>query len=364
MLKAGLRTPRRQPDSLGPRRFDRGTRRMDLTLADDEFRSAARRARLVGGTLALACSLALCAARQARADGATGVADSANQDSGDYNRMIEQAVQRFKARDFTGARELFAAAHASHPSARTLRGLGLTDFESGRYALAIGELEAALNDQRKPLDDQQRSEVQAVIAHAQSFVGTLDIELDPSNATLSVDDGEVAAGPLRLDAGSHLLRARAPGYLDAEWRLDLQPGETTRTTLALEPAPAPTPALASEQPPEPYDATQRTAAWIVGGVGVAGVIVGSVFGVLSIVKHNESDKYCEQGGMCSDVRGVEAMDAARAAGDVSTVAFVVGGVALGAATVLLLTAPEEHDGAPMSARIGIGPGGVSLRGVF
>jgi hypothetical protein len=97
---------------------------------------------------------------------------------------------------------------------------------------------------------------------------------------------------------------------------------------------------------------------------VAGVIVASVFGVRSIVKHNESDQYCQKDGVCSDIRGVEAMDAARTAGDVSTVAFVVGGLALGAATVLLLTAPEEHDGPQMSARIGIGPSGVSLHGVF
>jgi hypothetical protein len=46
------------------------------------------------------------------------------------------------------------------------------------------------------------------------------------------------------------------------------------------------------------------------------------------------------------------------------VAFVVGGVALGAATVLLVTAPQEHDGGGMSARIGIGPSGVTLRGAF
>jgi hypothetical protein len=299
----------------------------------------------------------------ARAD--TPARDDSSVASGEYSRLIEQAVELFKAREFARARELFEDAHELYPSARTLRSLGLTDFESGHYALAIRELEAALNDPRKPLAEKQRYEVQAVIEHARDFVGTLEIQLNPPDAQLRIDDREVAAGTVQLDAGSHLLRARAPGYAYAEWRLDVQPGETTSTTLTLERLPEPPPPpLVSDLPPEPYDATQRTAAWIVGGVGVAGAIVGSVFGVISIVKHNESDEYCQEDNTCDDVRGVEAMDAARAAGDISTVAFVVGGVALAAATVLLITAPEERDGAETSASLGIGPGSVTLRGVF
>lgn len=316
------------------------------------------------GSVILACTLALWGTPLAsRAQ--TDAPPASILDTGEYNRLIEQAVLHFKAREFDSARDMFEAAHAMNPSARTLRGLGLTDFESGRYALAINELERALNETRKPLDAQQRSELQAVIAHAQTFVGTLEVQLTPSDATLSVDDRPVATGALQLDAGNHLLRARAPGFVDAEWRLDVRPGETTSMTLALEPEPPPEtpPPIVLDSAP-PYDATQRTAGWIVGGVGVAGVVVGSVFGVISIVKHNESDKYCQKDNVCEDIRGVDAMDAARTAGDVSTVAFVVGGVALAGAAVLLLTAPQEHDRESSSARIDIGPGGVSLHGVF
>ncbi|HKP60603.1 MAG TPA: PEGA domain-containing protein [Polyangiales bacterium] len=317
-----------------------------------------------GGTLALVCAVALwgtpLASRAQHLQ--TDAPPASTPDTGEYNRLIEQAVLHFKAREFDSARDMFEAAHALNPSARTLRGLGLTDFECGRYALAIGELERALNETHKPLDATQRSEVQAVIAHAHTFVGTLEVQLNPSDATLSVDGVAAAPGALLVDAGNHLLHGRAPGFVDAEWRVEVRPGETTSTTLTLEAEPPPeTPPPIVLNPTEPYDATQRTAGWIVGGVGVAGVVLGSVFGVISIVKHNESDKYCQKDNVCEDVRGVDAMDAARTAGDVSTVAFVVGGVALASAAVLLLTAPEERE---TSARIGIGPGGVSLRGVF
>jgi hypothetical protein len=116
------------------------------------------------------------------------------------------------------------------------------------------------------------------------------------------------------------------------------------------------------------DSTQLTAAWIVGGIGVAGVIVASVFGVRSILKHNESDRYCGKDGLCSDPRGVSAMEAARSAGDVSTVAFVAGGLALGVGTVLLLTAPasdvNDTERNQSATRLEIGPGAVQLRGAF
>ena len=291
-------------------------------------------------------------------------ADAAGAEEREYNRAVEQAVERFRARDFASARELFERAHSLNPSARTLRSLGLTDFESGRYTIAIRELQAALTDERRPLDPQQRAEVQAVIEHARGFVGQLDVHLTPAEASLSVDAVEVAAGPLELDAGSHLLRAKAPGYVDGEWRFEVRPGETTTAALTLEPLPPPEVAQPTPVPAaEPYDPTQRTAAWIVGGVGAAGVIVGGVFGVLSLVKHNQSNEYCGDDGLCSDPRGVEAMDAARAAGDVSTVAFVVGGVALGAAAVLLLTAPgRPASEQPLSLRVS--PAGAILHGVF
>ena len=61
------------------------------------------------------------------------------------------------------------------------------------------------------------------------------------------------------------------------------------------------------------------------------------------------------------------MDQARAAGDVSTVGFIVGGLALGVATVLLLTAPDRDDFTTETARapeLRVGPGTIQVNGVF
>jgi hypothetical protein len=295
-----------------------------------------------------------------------GGASAQSSDPADYTQTIQQAVEAFQVRDFDRARQLFQTAHKLSPSARTLRGMGLTDFESGRYALAISELEAALSESRKALEPQQRVEVQAVIAHARGFVGNLELEIMPKNAAVTVDGVPVSSDRLLLDAGEHSLHVSAESYAPADQTVRVLAGDLTRVVMTLdpiaemteEPVVAAKPEVVAEE-----DTTQRTAAWIVGGVGAAGVIVGSVFGIQSILKHNESDRYCGKTG-CTDPRGVSAMDKARTAGDISTVAFVAGGIALGVGTVLFLTAPSTEREGGASARISIGPGAIGIDGVF
>jgi hypothetical protein len=324
------------------------------------FGVGAGRAGAAARAWVVVCAIAFAPASSALAQGAASAVDSS-----EYTHTIEQAVERFRERDWNRARELFQAAHKLDPSARTLRGIGLTDFESGRYAIAIAELEAALADRRKPLDPQQRIEVQAVIAHARGFVGNLELEISPKGASVTIDRIPISGTSFSLDAGEHVIRASAAGYVDAEQTVRVLPADLTRAVLTLEP-------IAADKAELPVvattsaDSTQLTAAWIVGGIGVASAIVGGVFGVRSILKHNESDRYCGKAGSCDDPRGVSAMNAARSAGDISTVAFIAGGLALGAGTVLFLTAPSddgaEHDQSAVSVQFG--PGTVHMRGVF
>lgn len=324
-----------------------------------EIESSARRARTALVVAVACCVVFMPTPRGLAQDAAPGASDL---DSSEYTRTIERAVERFRTRDWNRARELFLVAHKLDPSARTLRGIGLTDFESGHYAVAVAELEAALTDTRKPLDAQQRIEVQAVIAHARGFAGNLEIQITPDGASVTIDGLKVSGDSFSLDAGEHVLRASAPGYVEAEQTVRVLAADLTRAVLTLEPI---APATAYSVATTSSDTTQLTAAWVVGGIGAAGVIAGSAFGVQSILKHNESDRYCNEDGRCRDPRGVSAMDKARSAGDISTVAFIVGGIALGVGTVLLLTAPSEetqHSAGATSIRIG--PGAVQIRGAF
>jgi hypothetical protein len=105
--------------------------------------------------------------------------------------------------------------------------------------------------------------------------------------------------------------------------------------------------------------TQRTLALVAGGVGLAGVAVGSIFGFKSKSDHDEAEKFCD-GSQCRDARGVSAGEAAHAAGNVSTIAMIAGGAGLAAGITLWFTAPK----AARSTALSVAPGGLQLRGSF
>jgi hypothetical protein len=206
---------------------------------------------------------------------------------------------------------------------------------------------------------------------------------DPSGNELSAVkvtmDGEVIAEKLEgtaisLDPGSRSFTFESPGQTAVTKRLVIHEGEKERretvrfeaTPVATAPAPAPSsplppPAVSSASAPTDQPGTGPGAQKIVGvamaGVGVVGVALGAVFGFESIAKHNEAEKSCP--GACPTQDGVTQWSDARSAGNISTVAFIAGGVALAGGTVLWLTAKSAT---PRPApEVGLGPGSVLVR---
>jgi hypothetical protein len=86
---------------------------------------------------------------------------------------------------------------------------------------------------------------------------------------------------------------------------------------------------------------QRTAGLVVSGIGVVGLIVGGIFGVVSISKNSDADKEClpPDHTRCT-AQGVDAGRSATTAGNVSTSAFIAGGVLVAGGLVLYFTAPS------------------------
>jgi hypothetical protein len=65
------------------------------------------------------------------------------------------------------AREELRRAHAIFPNARTLRGLGMVEFELRSYVQSVQLLEQALAASVKPLDGKLRTDTEALLARAQ-----------------------------------------------------------------------------------------------------------------------------------------------------------------------------------------------------
>ena len=80
-----------------------------------------------------------------------------------YSETISDAVHELELGNFAEAREQFRRAHAVSPNARTLRGLGVTEFELRNYGESAELLQQALDSDVKPLEGKLRSDAEKLL---------------------------------------------------------------------------------------------------------------------------------------------------------------------------------------------------------
>jgi hypothetical protein len=236
--------------------------------------------------------------------------------------------------------------------------------EALRQCAAASCPAAVRDDCSKRLDDLDRAQPTLILA-ARDAAGN-----DIVAVTVTMDGQPFAdrlpGTPLPVDPGEHTFVFQAPGQPPLEKRLVVRESEQGRregVTLGGARAAGDTVAGAggeSRGAPRGHG-TQKVLALIAAGVGVVGVGVGSAFGLVALSDRNAAQSVCP--GQCADSSGVSKWSDAKTAGNVSTVAFVVGGVGLAAGAVLWLTAtPAQRPGA--TARLGLGPGSLHLEGAW
>jgi hypothetical protein len=187
-----------------------------------------------------------------------------------------------------------------------------------------------------------------------------------------------------VDPGRHALAASAPGMAPWQTGVDaVAEGKTVSVDVPpLTPIPvaAPTPETAppplASSPPAPSEAPstdagsssarpghgQRIAALLVGGVGVVGLGVGSVFGIEALSKHSDYVPHCPN-NVC-DPTGLQLHNDAASDATVSTVAMIAGAAALAGGVVLWLTAPSPAESPRTGLRLEPSIGGLSLEGAW
>jgi hypothetical protein len=207
-----------------------------------------------------------------------------------YRAAIDTALQEVEYGNFEEAREQFARAHALFPNARTLRGLGIAEFELRHYIVAVQYLEQSLASAVKPIEGRMRDETENLLARAKAYTGELRLSVDPGHATLLIDGARssaVSSEPIRLDVGEHVLEFRAEGFASERRHVTVRGG--TAGTLSVQLAAlagspvgrAETSSAAHGQPldgprSEQVPVYKRWWLWTIVGVVVAGAITGTV----------------------------------------------------------------------------------------
>jgi hypothetical protein len=139
-------------------------------------------------------------------------ADEAAGDVSEYDRIVAEAVAKYRANELELARTLFSRAHVLEPSARTSRALGMTHMALESYGLAQHELRAALVDERKPLTEPQRRQVLDLLEWMRENLVVVRLRYAPPHARAEIDRRPVSLGDLLLEPGQHEIQVSAPGF--------------------------------------------------------------------------------------------------------------------------------------------------------
>lgn len=166
-----------------------------------------------------------------------------------------------------------------------------------------------------------------------------------------------------VDPGQHTIIVEAPGKEPWQTHLDVPAqSESTVTVPVLKDAPSDTPSPTPASGASPSDPNagkaQRIGGIALASAGVVGVGLGTIFGLRAMSKKDEAG--CE-GKVCPDADSRELYEDAQNAGNVSTIGFIVGGLAVAGGAVLYFTAPKPSSEKGVEAGALLSPGLIGVR---
>jgi hypothetical protein len=184
-------------------------------------------------------------------------------------------------------------------------------------------------------------------------------------------DGVLVGAPqfdvsLPVDPGRHLITAKAPGYESIQFAVvvhekhdrqivnvpSLQEQPISQVA-SVAPQPKPNPPAVTPAPPQAqHPAPSSPWPWVLGGVGAASVVVGTVSGLLALHEDRYAHDNCPQAFNCGG-NVLQAQGRRNTEATLAEVTIPVGLVALGGAvTWLLLTPGAASEEKPQAVSFG------------
>jgi hypothetical protein len=301
-------------------------------------------------------------------------AQAPKEDRAAAESLFAEGRQLLQTGDYERACTKFEASQRLEPALGTSLNLADCYDKVGRTASAWAEFKSAAAAAQKAGDALRKNTALERAGILEPRLTRLRIELaDPSVSVLQ--NGEPAnpaliGSAIPVDPGNYRFEARAPGK--APWTESIEvrgEGALIEVKIPLLPVELdlpPVPALPEPAPSGPPPMTsgsaqgQRTLAWVLGGVGVASIATGAVFGTLAASSWAKAQDSCGDYPYECTPDGLEHADDASTRATVATVGFALGAAALGTSVVLFVTDEDE----PEPATVAVGLGAVSVRGSF
>ncbi|MBX3126020.1 MAG: tetratricopeptide repeat protein [Polyangiaceae bacterium] len=303
------------------------------------------------------------------------VAQVSAQDRTTADALFGEAKKLMDRKLYEQACPKFEESYRLDPLAGTLLNLAVCHARQGKTATAWAEFQEARElarvggrADRVRLADREIKKLEPRLSRltidvpAAARVDGLVVERDGGRV------GQAAWGTaVPVDPGLVRVVMRAPGHQERSVEVEVAEAEQKSVSLeALEALPAAPPEVVRDPEPAPPVAAvsssgQRTLGYVLGGVGVVGVGVGTYFGLRAISKEKQSDERCTDAGC--DQRGLDLSSEASTAATISNVGFAIGAVGVAAGAYFLVTAsssPTETRARSPRLTAGVGKQGASV----
>jgi serine/threonine-protein kinase len=306
--------------------------------------------------------------------------------------LFDQGRSAMQEGDFGKACGLLERSQHIDPGVGTLLYLAECYEKSGRTASAWATFREAADAADRAKESVRARTGRDRAARLEPLLSRLTIQVAPESqqiSGLSIERGAATVQqalwnvPVPVDPGEYSVTATAPGYETWTQKVSVpekaakasilvpplkKGAEPDKGTVAATPATTSTPSAPPSPEGQPFvtqpvqserpGSGQRTAAYVVGAAGVAGVVVGSIFGLRAMSKNKSGEAICPN-YVCTDMSAQGYFDDARSAARVSNITFGVGAAALVGGAVLYLTSPRS---VPVNAAVG--PRGITVGGSF
>jgi hypothetical protein len=264
----------------------------------------------------------------------------------DARALFEKGVGAMVQGHYPEACSLIAEANRREPQrpgviftlAECTRHLGVGERTAAvSYYEQFAGLYAAMSADEKKQQAPRMATAERELTELKTQLASLVIVLDGTAHTrrITCDGVSIALGqPAWVERGDHTVHLTFDDAAPYDSRVTLSAGEMRK--LVVKPTPG-----SSEESKERTPSTMLVGALVSGGIGVVGIIAGTIEGVVALDQKSVIVAHCAN-TVCDTAGDASTANAAKVNGWISTIGFAVGAVGLGLGGVLLYFDIKSH----------------------
>jgi hypothetical protein len=280
--------------------------------------------------------------------------------------LFHDGRQLFDAGNYPAACAKFVESERLDPAPGTLLNLAGCYEKNGQTASAWATFKeaGAASHQKGRTDWEDLARTRAAALEPNLSRLTIAVAASSTEGLQVLRDGSAVGQAewgtaIPVDPGTHLIEAKAPNRTAFQQSVVVA-GAGASVSVSVPELAAAAAGTDGATPASGNDgSTQRTIGLVVGGLGIVGVGIGTVFGIVAMSKENDALHNDCTGSYCNQT-GLQLGQDAHSAATASTVSFAVGAVALAGGAVLYFLAPKNPSAPTVGVRGSVLPGGASF----